>query len=277
MHSDRFAYNRGAVRPLACLREGWQLIKDDYWLFLGICFVGALVGGMGPFGILLGPTMCGIHLCLLRREHGLSVSFSMLFNGFEYFLQSFIATLFMVVPMIVLMIALYVLFAVAFFGLIAAQGPQQRNAPPGDAFFVALFSMYGVFILAIVSISLTMQLLFFFIYPLIVDRELSGVEAVKLSIRAAFGNFFGLVGLLLLTTALSFVGLLACYVGAIFFNSSRFLARRGHAVVPFDHLVGVRGLDGGGAGSRPSAERRSEGCGNGQEAQQPRFRRACCR
>jgi hypothetical protein len=217
MHSDRFAYNRGAVRPLACLREGWQLIKDDYWLFLGITLVGALVGGMGPFGVLIGPTLCGIHLCLLRREHGMSVSFSMLFKGFDYFLQSFIATMFMMVPMILLIVGLYVVFGVILFSLIAAQGPQQRNAPPDDAFLVALFSMYGAVLLAIVLISLILQLLFFFIYPLIVDRQLSGVEAVKLSIRAAFGNFFGLVGLLLLTTVLSFLGLLACYIGAIFF------------------------------------------------------------
>lgn len=39
-------FNKNAVRPIVCLREGWQLIKDQYWLFLGICLVGTLIGSI---------------------------------------------------------------------------------------------------------------------------------------------------------------------------------------------------------------------------------------
>jgi uncharacterized membrane protein len=57
---------------------------------------------------------------------------------------------------------------------------------------------------------------FTFAYPLIVDRRLSGVNAVKLSIKAAMANFWRLLGLLLINGVLSFVGILLCYVGVFF-------------------------------------------------------------
>src|SRR5438105_3374464 len=95
-------FKRGAVRPVECLRGGWALIKEEYWLFLGIVFIGMLIGGAAPFGLLTGPMMCGIHLCLLRRIRGRPTDFSMLFEGFQYFGPSFVATLFMIVPMMLL-------------------------------------------------------------------------------------------------------------------------------------------------------------------------------
>src|SRR5437764_292966 len=99
---DGLSYNRGAVRAMQCYREGWQLIKDRFWFFLGVGLVGILVGSLAPFGILLGPMMCGVYLCLLRHMHGQPVTFDMLFKGFNYFANSLIATLIMVVPLILL-------------------------------------------------------------------------------------------------------------------------------------------------------------------------------
>ena len=57
-------------------------------------------------------------------------------------------------------------------------------------------------------------LLIMFTFPLIVDRELSGVDAVRMSLRAARGNFGGVLGLTLLIVLLSLLGVLLCYVGA---------------------------------------------------------------
>ena len=85
MHEDRFQFNRGAIRPLQALAEGWRLIKSDYWFFVGVCFVGVLIAQMAPLNILLGPAMCGIHICLLRQANGQKVKFDMLYQGFNYF------------------------------------------------------------------------------------------------------------------------------------------------------------------------------------------------
>ena len=42
---------------------------------------------------------------------------------------------------------------------------------------------------------------------------MSGVDAVKLSAKAALANFWSLLGLLLLNGVMGFAGLLLCYVG----------------------------------------------------------------
>src|SRR5262249_12422392 len=210
------SFKRGAVRPMQCLREGWRLVKDDYWVFLGITLVGVIVGGMAPLGILLGPAFCGIHFCLLRRERGRHVSFDMLFRGFDYFAQSLVATLIMMVPMMLLIGASYLLFMVGIFGAIAAM-PRPAPGQPPDLSVIWIFVALGAaYTLAIMMISIVFNFFFFFVYPLIVDRGLSGFEAVKLSTRAAFGNVFGVFGVIVLTQLLGLLGALACYVGMVF-------------------------------------------------------------
>ncbi len=218
MDNERFEFRRRAVQPMQCLREGWRLVKSNYWLFLGITFVGSLVAGMGPMGILIGPMMCGIHLCFLRAERGLPIEFSMLFKGFDYFMPSFVATLLMIVPAIVMMIGTYALF---FFGMIAGLvnfGPQQRGGgPPGEEFGFFMISLMTIMFVSIMLFSTVIQAIFFFVFPLIVDRELSGWEAVSLSFRAFLANFFGVLALIILIMVLSILSLLACYVGVFFF------------------------------------------------------------
>ena len=215
MDEDRYDFRRGAVKPMVCLREAWQLIKDDYWLFLGISFVGTLLGSVGPLGILLGPAMCGIHLCLLRRMHDKRVSFDMLFRGFDYFGQSFIAALIIMVPMMLFLVLWYV----AFFALMISVGvpldQQKRGAPPNDASIGMLFGVMGIMYVALIVVLMAIHALFLFAFPLIVDRGLSGVEAAKLSMKAVFGNLGGVIGLMLLTLLLGIAGEMACCVGLI--------------------------------------------------------------
>ncbi len=33
-------FKTGVIRPIECFKEGWELIKDQYWLFMGISVVG---------------------------------------------------------------------------------------------------------------------------------------------------------------------------------------------------------------------------------------------
>jgi uncharacterized membrane protein len=207
------SFNRRAVRPMQCLRDGWRLIKEEYWLFLGITLIGMFLAGLVPFYILLGPMMCGIYLCLLRRDAGQRVTFDMLFKGFDYFAQSLIATLIMVVPILLVAVPLYVAYFIALFAVIGTTASPPPGRPPDlTAFWVLMGSSIGVAIV-ITLISMLVFALFVFIYPLIVDRGLSGWEAVKLSVRAVRANFGGILGLLLLGWLLGMVGQMACFVG----------------------------------------------------------------
>jgi hypothetical protein len=48
-------FNSGVVRPFECLSAGWQLIKDQYFLFVALCLVIVGLVTCVPFaGIIYG-------------------------------------------------------------------------------------------------------------------------------------------------------------------------------------------------------------------------------
>lgn len=207
-------FNRGAIKPIECFSAGWAMIKNDYWLMVGVCFVGIMIGSVVPMGIILGPMMCGIHLCLLaimRRER---VEFALLFKGFDYFVPSLIATLIQVVPMLVILVPAYIIFIGAFIAAGAAAGNSRNGEPPPEV-ALALFGGMALFVLVVLVVSAVVGLLFLFVYQLIVDRKLSGWDACKTSARAVMGNIGGALGLLVINMLLGIVGVMLCYVGAI--------------------------------------------------------------
>ncbi len=203
-------FNRGAVRPIECLKLGWELIKDQYWLFVGMAFVTFILSSFVPFGILMGPMMCGYYLALLQRRRGQTVEFGTLFKGFDYFGDSVIAALAHYVPMMIIIVGFYIVFYGGFLVVMVAQGGSNEPDP------TALFGFLGVMLVAMLAMMVVITvitLIFNFSYPLIVDRRLSGIEAVKLSAKAALANFWPLLGLMLLNGLIATVGLFICYIG----------------------------------------------------------------
>lgn len=201
-------FRRKAVEPVVCIKAGWNLIKNQYWLFVGITAVGILVGSVVPFGILLGPMMCGIYLTLFKTKRGQPIEFGDLFKGFDSFGDSLIATLLHLVPVLVIFVPSYIVF---YIGLIFM---MPRNGEPDPTALFSFFGLFAIFWLVMMVILIIVSVGFTFAYPLIVDRRLSGLNAVKLSIKAGMANFWQLLGMLLLNGLVSFVGLLFCYVGA---------------------------------------------------------------
>jgi hypothetical protein len=212
MNEMATTYNRGAVRPVQCLKEGWGLVKDDYFLFLGITIVGLLVGSAVPFGILLGPMWCGIDICLFRRMRGQRPRFGDLFEGFQYFGPSLLATVAVIVPMIFLILLVVGVFLGALFALVLPMA--QQGGPPDATFFVALFGLIALYIVALTVVSVAGSVPLIFMYPLIVERRLTGLGAVMTSVKAALANLWGLLGLVLLITLLGMAGSLLLFVGA---------------------------------------------------------------
>jgi uncharacterized membrane protein len=199
------------VRPIECFTEGWQLVRPQYLLMLGISAVAILVGSMSPLGILMGPLMCGLYLCLFALMRDEPVEFGLLFKGFDHFVPSLIATLIQVVPVLIVLIPAYVVF-IALFVMAGATGASHREAA-GPALGVLVAGSMGLF-LVIMLVSVVVGVFFAFTYPLIVDRGLSGWDACRTSARAVLANLGGMLGLVLLNMVLSMVGLLLCYVGA---------------------------------------------------------------
>ena len=206
---NEIQFNRNAVQPVECIKAGWNLIKSQYWLFVGITLVGMLIGSVVPLGILMGPMMCGIYLALFQTRRGQPIEFGVLFKGFDYFGDAVIATLLHMIPIFLVVIPTYILFYVGMFGVIAA----SQNGEPNPGAMLGLLGIFGVVWLVIILLVIVLSVVFMFTYPLIVDRRLSGLNAVKLSIRAGFANFWRLLGMLLLTSLLSSLGVILCFVG----------------------------------------------------------------
>jgi uncharacterized membrane protein len=178
---------------------------------MGITLLGLIIGTSVPFGILQGPMMCGIYLCLFALERGERVELGMLFKGFDHFVQSLIATLVHMVPMMLMFFP--VSMAVFFLFALNVSTAHGRAAEP---------TLSGPLVLGLVLVGALFMLLFFalsalllFAYPLIVDQRLSGWDACRTSARAVLGNAGGVGVLFFLNLALGLVGVLLCYVGVI--------------------------------------------------------------
>ncbi len=204
-------FRRNVVEPVSCIKGGWELIRNQYWLFVGMTLIGVLIGGAVPI-VLMGPMMCGLNLAFLKTRRGQPIEFGTLFKGFDYFGQSVIAAVLHAIPVIVIVVPAYILFYVFMFVGIAAS--SSGGGDPNPAAFFGVMAMIGIFWLVVVAIIIIISIGFIFVYPLIVDRKLSAIDAIKLSFRAALSNFWRLLGMVLLTSLMSTVGVLACYIGA---------------------------------------------------------------
>ncbi len=223
-------FQRKAVEPVECLKAGWALAKSQYWLLFGISAVGILIASVVPLGILMGPMMCGIYLAYFQLFRGQPIEFGTLFKGFDYFGQSLIATLIHVLPILLVFIPGYIIFSVSFFLLIQSQGNN-----PDPAVTMTFLGIGGLFWLAMIIFIMVVSVLFTFAYPLIVDRGLSGFDAVKLSVKAARANFWRLLGLFLLNGILGLLGMLLCYVGVLFVLPISF----GALAIAYENVFGL--------------------------------------
>jgi uncharacterized membrane protein len=208
MSTPQLVFQRSAVPPVQVMKEAWALVKDQYWLFVGLCAVGLLVGSAVPMGILLGPMMCGLYLCYFRQMRNDRFEFGLLFKGFDYFGPSLVATLMHVIPILIIVIPAYFAFYVGFVLTVAVQGNEPN---PAAAFGV--LAMFMVFWMVMIIVIIVISIGFTFSYPLIVDRKLGAMDAIKWSFKAAMANFWGLLGMSLLTGLLACGGMLLCYVG----------------------------------------------------------------
>ncbi len=203
-------FRRNVVEPVACIKGGWELIKNQYWLFFGMTLVAVLIGSAVPI-ILIGPMMCGLNLAFFKTRRGEPVEFGTLFKGFDYFGQSLIAALLHALPILVVVIPAYIFFYISMIVSIAAQG---NSSEPNPAPFLGVLAVFGLFWVVVMIVIIVISIGFLFAYPLIVDRKLKAIDAIKLSFRAGLANFWRLLGMMLLTGLMTAVGVIACYVGA---------------------------------------------------------------
>jgi hypothetical protein len=207
-------YNHGAVRPLVCYREGWQLIKGDYWVFFGITFVGLFLAYMLPLGILLGPMWCGFEIYLLRRMAGERGSFADLFDGFRYFLPSCVPAVLLITLASGAFVVIWLLYFGATMSVLFAEMGQGN--PPGTVFAAAFGGLTILYALSVILVWVVLTAPFIFAFALIVERQMSGFAALWTSIKAIGANFWGILGLMVLEFLIESVGLSLGCIGWYF-------------------------------------------------------------
>ncbi len=91
--------------------------------------------------------------------------------------------------------------------------PGDDGVPP--EVLIQMVTYLAALVLLYVICFLITGVIFAFAYQLVVDKQLTGWEAIKLSARAARENFGGVMGLLLLELALSTFGIMMCCFGLV--------------------------------------------------------------
>jgi len=218
--SDSLEIRKVRIDPIGCYRQAFALVEGRYWLLLGISAVGSLIGGLVPV-LLIGPMLCGIYLCFLEQYRGGKLEFELLFEGFDHFVQSLIASLITTgVILLLLLPGFIILFAGMFVSLASIEAEGGEAAAQIAASLVPLCATFLFFF----ALALVASIFFVFTFPLIVDRGLTGTQAIAVSVRAVARNFPGVLGLSLIGVVLGLVGVLACYVGSLLVTPISFAA-----------------------------------------------------
>ena len=212
--SEEPAFNSGVVKPFECLRLGARLVKDQYFVYVLLCLVVLVILTCIPFsGLFWGAWMSGIYASLFGRMRGEWASFSnAISKGFSVVGPSFIVAILWNLPFVPLGIGIE-LFS-------HWQDHIQKSYPgatpvPADVLTTEFAVLGGLLVFYVLAFLIT-GLIFPFAYQLVVDRQMSGWKAVKLSARAARANFGGVLGLVILEMILVAMGVVLCCIGLPF-------------------------------------------------------------
>lgn len=199
---------RVSIRPFELYQRGYQLLGDQYWLFVVFAFLSIIVSSFVPFGLLTGAVMVGLFQCLLQRELGNKFDLNTLFRGFDNFLDSLIAMIIMIVANLLLAGPVIVIFLIAFFANI------QANKQPDP---VLLFGSVFLFWIGMMFVAFISYLPFMFCFQLLADRKVTALESVKLSATAVKNNLGGIILLVITSGIISIFLVLMCYLPVFLF------------------------------------------------------------
>ncbi len=258
--------NSGAIRAVDSINRGFEIIKQGYWTYVGMCFVawviifvigavfGMINGAIGTFlsaalglgvgtaggtasmaatiapqlitqviGIffniivltIVGVFGCGIYNAMSNDEQTGIADFGLLFSGFPKVMQCL--TFAVIGSLVQFIIGMVVLIVGAVMGVGAVFGGMiQPGREPDPSVLGALLTGIIAVALVMMVLNLIYNLLTTFVYPIIADTEVSGIEAVLLSAKGALRNLGGLILLQILLGLMMFGGALMCLVGIIF-------------------------------------------------------------
>lgn len=214
-------FRKGAIDASDCIGEGWNFLKENYWLFfamviveIAIVIAASFIPYAGSFiNVIVGGALtCGIYIALLAQRRGESVPFSLMFEGFSRVVPVTLVRLVSAIPVFVFGLAIASFISLPQLAPDGGNIAELQAAIFNRAFLVPLVSGY----LVVLLVSMVFNLLLFFAIPLIAERSLGIGDALKLSFSAALANAGGLILLFIFEGLLAFAGALLCGVGILF-------------------------------------------------------------
>ena len=136
-----------------------------------------------------------------------------LFKGFDYFIESLVVTLIIVLANVVIMVPVVIGFIV----VMAVTAGLAEGTNSGEVVALSMFPLFLLLFLIIAAVSVLVYGLMFFAYPLLVERNMQAMPALKLSARAVWANIWGVVGLMLLNWLIAMIASLFCYIPALLY------------------------------------------------------------
>ena len=216
--SQNIVFNSSAINAGDCISDGIALIQPNYWLFLGMTVLGLIIGGCIPCVsiFLAGPVMVGIYYALFAQMRGQPVEFGMMFKGFEKFVPAMVVGIIGALPEV----AGEGLRTIANFTDLALNGitpPESvAQSSPNLAFSGGIIGLIIILFIVGMIFTFVWKVTFTFALPLLADRDLEIGEALKLSARAGWANWSGLLVLFMFQVLVGLAGVLLLCIGVFF-------------------------------------------------------------
>lgn len=207
-----------AINAGDCVSNAWNLVKQNYGMYLGIALVAMILAGCIPCVslFLVGPIIGGVYYVLLREMRGEPVEFGMMFKGFEKFVPLMVIGLVQAIPEIIGQ----GLRLVAQFGQIGLSGDKNKDffqsSNPDFAIASGLLIVIAIVAVVLILFGIAWRVLLFFAIPIALERDLGPVDAMRLSAKAAMSNVGGLIVLFIFEFLLALLGIIALCIGIFF-------------------------------------------------------------
>ncbi|MFN2501874.1 MAG: hypothetical protein ABR530_07680 [Pyrinomonadaceae bacterium] len=198
-------FTTGRIKAVECAKEGYELIKSDYWLLFAIWLVGGMIGGISLF-IASGAMTAGTFYCYLKKIDGKPIKFDDLWKGMQWFLPGLVIMMIIIVPLLMVYLLIYVPVIIA-----AVMGSRLSQ----DELIAMLVGAVAIDLVLIV-IMVCVHTLLVFAFPLIVDRNVGAFKAMTTSARAVVKNLGGVAGMIGVNFVLVFCGYALLCVGIYF-------------------------------------------------------------
>ncbi|AWI08929.1 hypothetical protein [Ereboglobus luteus] len=184
---------------IGCISRGWAFYKSDFGPILGVTLLTLVLMSAIPFGAVIatGLGMAGIYYYYLGKMRGQQRQLSDVFVGLSR----------MTTPLIVGNLAIFGIVFACMLPIYAFVVVGAIMQSPAGLIVAAAGGLAGMAVILYISVVFT------FVFPLIIDKNLDWKDAVKVSRRVIGAQFWRFLLLMILVGLISCLGLLLFFIG----------------------------------------------------------------